>query len=264
MASDLANVLEAMRRYDEADRYMQLAISLAPDSFLPRLQRVFALQMRGNLERSRSLLEALPTAPEDQAHGLVVSGTLAAWIVQETLERRFDQALQRLAAAGPTALLGPPSFPPLPGPPAALVRGRLYFLMKDLTQARAAFREAVPLLEAGVQKRPQDPRLHSALAEAYAGLGRKDDAIREARQAVELLPLGRDAFNGVLPLVSLAIVDTMVGEHAAAIEVLEDLAARPGLPLGYLRRGPTWDPLRGNPRFEALVRKSESASRIGS
>jgi serine/threonine protein kinase/tetratricopeptide (TPR) repeat protein len=254
MASDLASVLEAMRRYDEADRYLDIAVSLAPDSFLPRLQRVFALQTRGSLERSRSLLEALPKEKEGPVHGLPIASALSAWIVQETLERRFDEALERLAAAGPEALTGPTSFPPFPGPPAALVKGRLYFLKKDLTRARAAFREALPPLEEGVRKRAQDPRLHSALAEAYAGLGRKEDAVREARQAVEILPLTRDAFNGVGPLVSLAIVYTMVGEHAAAIEVLEDLVSRPGLPRGYLRNGPTWDPLRDDPRFEALAR----------
>jgi len=261
MASDLANVLEAMRRYDEADRYLDLGISLAPDAPLPRLQRVFALQMRGSLERSRSLLEALPKEKGGPVHGPPVASALAAWIVQETLERRFDAALERLAAAGPNALAGSPSFPPFPGPPAALVRGRLLFLKKDLPGARAAFREALPTLEDEVRKRGQDPRLHSALAEAYAGLGRKDDALREARQAVEILPLTRDAFNGVGPLVSLAIVDTMVGEHEAAIEVLEDLIARPGLPPGYLSRGPTWDPLRDNPRFKALVRDAGGGSR---
>jgi TolB-like protein/Flp pilus assembly protein TadD len=260
MASDLANVLEALRRHDEADRYLEQAIALAPDSFLPRLQRVFALQMRGSLERSRALLEALPKEQQGRVHGLLVESRLSAWIVQETLERRFDAALERLAAAGPEALAGPTTFPPLPGPPAALLRGRLHFLKSDLARAQAAYREAVPALETGVRERPQDPRLHSALAEAYAGLGRKEDAVREGRQAVELLPLTRDAFNGVGPLLSLAIVYTMVGEHEAAIEVLEDLIRRPGLPPGYLRLGPTWDPLRDDPRFQALIAEPPRSS----
>ena len=254
MASDLANVLQAMRRYDEADRYLQLAdlagARLAPAAAPADLRAPDAREPGA----ARSLLEALPQETEGRVHGPPVASGLSAWIVQETLERQFDAALDRLAAAGPQGFAGPTNFPPFPGPPVALVRGRLHFLAKDLPRARAAFREALAPLEAGVRQRPQDPRLHSALAEAYAGLGRKADATREAQQAVELLPLTRDAFDGVGPLLSLAIVYTMGGESEAAIDVLEDLMTRPGLPAGYLGRGPTWDPLRGNPRFEALVR----------
>ena len=105
-----------------------------------------------------------------------------------------------------------------------------------------------------VQERPDDPRLHSALGIAYAGLGRRLEAIREGQTAVELMPVGKEAYRGYYRAWDLARIYTMVGEHDAAVTEIERLLSLPGhLTVPWLRIDPTWDPLRSHPRFQRLL-----------
>ena len=87
-----------------------------------------------------------------------------------------------------------------------------------------------------------------------AGLGRKEEALREGRRAVEMLPVERDALNGLRVREFLAIIYAWTGEKDLACE---QLAATTKLPAsasyGQLRLHPYWDPLRGDPRFEQIV-----------
>jgi hypothetical protein len=52
----------------------------------------------------------------------------------------------------------------------------------------------------------------------------------------------------------LARTYVALGEHDRALDALEPLLKVPYfLSPGWLRVDPSWDPLRGNPRFERLV-----------
>ncbi len=94
----------------------------------------------------------------------------------------------------------------------------------------------------------------SLLAVADAGLGRKEEAIREGRRAVELLPITKDSLNGAFALEFLAVVYAWTNEKDLALEQLDLVSKTPGdLSYGRLRLHPFWDPLRGDPRFEKLV-----------
>jgi hypothetical protein len=87
-----------------------------------------------------------------------------------------------------------------------------------------------------------------------AGLGRKEDALREGRRAVELLPVEKDSINGPVVLDVLAMIYAWVGEKDLAIDQLTRAIQHPGSsPYGVLRLFPHWDPLRGDPRFEKIV-----------
>ncbi len=87
-----------------------------------------------------------------------------------------------------------------------------------------------------------------------AGLGRKDDALREGRRAAELMPPSKDSINGALIMRQLAVIYAWVGEKELAIDQLERSAQVPGsLTYGQLRLWPHWDLLRGDPRFENIV-----------
>jgi serine/threonine-protein kinase len=103
-------------------------------------------------------------------------------------------------------------------------------------------------------ERPEDWRARRSLALAYAGLGQKADAIREAKAASELLPVSKDAVWGPLPRLTLAQVYATVGEHDAAIEEVEYLLSIPVyFSVWELRLDPVWDPLRDHPRFRKLI-----------
>ena len=94
----------------------------------------------------------------------------------------------------------------------------------------------------------------AVLALIDAGLGSRDDALREARRAVELLPISNDTFYGAWMRAFFAMAAANVGESDLAISELEELVKIPGpVTYGELRLNPIWDPLRGDPRFEAIM-----------
>jgi hypothetical protein len=111
--------------------------------------------------------------------------------------------------------------------------------------SRAAFDSARTAAEPRVRAEPDEANYHSALAIAYAGLGRTSEAIGEARKAVELLPVSRDAWRGLYRLEDLARVYVMVGETDSALATLEQLAALlGGRTIPFLEIDPVWDPVR--------------------
>ena len=89
---------------------------------------------------------------------------------------------------------------------------------------------------------------------ADALLGHKEDAIREGRRAVELLPVTKDSIVGSLLVQYLALIYAWTGEKDLAFEQLAIAARIPGeLSYGNLRLRPYWDPLRRDPRFDKIV-----------
>jgi serine/threonine-protein kinase len=124
----------------------------------------------------------------------------------------------------------------------------------DPAAAHAAFDVARAVQQQLVQARPDSGGRLSGLGLIDAGLGRKEDAIREGRQAVELMPIAKDSLEGPEVVTNLAAIYAWVGERNLAIEQLEIAAKIPnGVHYGDLRLDPTWDPLRGDPRFEKMV-----------
>lgn len=112
------------------------------------------------------------------------------------------------------------------------------------------------LVQQRLEKSPDAANLHSALGIALAGLGRPEEAVRQARRGVELLPVGRDALDGPVRLRDLARIYVMVGDQEAALDQLEALFALPAsnpLSAPLLRADRFWDPLRQHPRFRRLA-----------
>ena len=124
----------------------------------------------------------------------------------------------------------------------------------DAVAARSAFMKARTQLEEEVRVKPDDMGLLSDLGLIDAALGRKEEALSEARRAVDLLPITKDALAGALMLTNLAITYAWVGEKDLALKQLEEIVRIPSLvSYGRLRLHPFWDPLRGDSRFEKIV-----------
>ena len=95
-----------------------------------------------------------------------------------------------------------------------------------------------------------------------AGLGQKEDAIREARRAVDLVPIATNSVSGPVYVDNLAWVYAWTGERDRALEQLEIVATLPGYTsYGDLRFNPRWDELRGDKRFDKIVAAAKAASR---
>jgi tetratricopeptide (TPR) repeat protein len=89
---------------------------------------------------------------------------------------------------------------------------------------------------------------------ALAYLGRKDEAIAAGKRGLALLPVSRDAFGGAYNEHQLLRIYLLVGEPNKALDQLESLLKIPYyLSPGWLKIDPTFDALRGNPRFQRLI-----------
>jgi TolB-like protein/class 3 adenylate cyclase/Tfp pilus assembly protein PilF len=124
----------------------------------------------------------------------------------------------------------------------------------DAPRAQSAFASARADLQKVVETQPDLAIAVSFLGVMDAGLGRKEEAIREGRRACELLPIEKDAIDGVFIAANLAQILAWTGEKAAAIEQLAKVESVPNqVSYGLLKLEPVWDELRGDPRFEKLV-----------
>jgi TolB-like protein len=135
-----------------------------------------------------------------------------------------------------------------------LMEGVIARMTKDDGKARAAFTAARAEQEKTVQAQLDYGPALCVLGLIDAALGRKEEALREGRRVVELLPVEKDALNGPLMIQSLAMIAAWVGDKNLACEQLA-IAVRPPstVSYGHLKLLPWWDPLRGDPRFEKIV-----------
>ena len=135
----------------------------------------------------------------------------------------------------------------------------------DKEKAQSAFAAARQKIETTRGDKPEDATYFACVAKLDAGLGRKEEAVREALRAVELTPIAKDAVNGPDFIKNLALVYAWTGERDRALEQLEKIATIPGslgmLTYGDLRFNPCWDDLRGDPRFDKIVAAAKAASK---
>jgi TolB-like protein/Tfp pilus assembly protein PilF len=242
---NVGGVLRWMRRHREAARSYERAIALLPDFGVLYVEQAYVyLAWDGTTERARA---ALARAPQAGAS----SGWLAPLLqVQlELFDRNYAGALEQLDGWERDYLDALHCFVPQ-----AQLYAQTYGRMGDRELERAYYDSARAVVEARMGELPADPRLHSALGIAYAGLGRVGEAIREGRIGVELAPFDNDAAVGPYRILELAQIYTMVGEYDAAVEQLEFLLSVPGPhSAAMLRLDPTWDTLRDHPRFQSLL-----------
>jgi len=244
---DVAETLWWMHRYPEALEAADRAIALAPDQAWPYLSKVFTLwTWKGDngLAEARGALEFVPKDHE---------WTEWTWFWQEASEGRYAEAIRRMEA-DPEGWIRIK----IEAAPKVFFAAVLQLSLGETARARKGFETALRLLEAEVRAIPEDARYHSSLGVAYAGLGRKEEAVREGQRGVELLPISKDAVYGIPGIIDLAHIYTLLGDHEKAGAQLEYLISRPGwISVPWLRMDPRWRPLQGIAIFEALLAKYE-------
>jgi TolB-like protein/class 3 adenylate cyclase/Flp pilus assembly protein TadD len=131
---------------------------------------------------------------------------------------------------------------------------RLALARSDVKSAKSLFEKVRLIYETDARDHPDDARFHAPLGLLYAYLGRKNDAIRESRRAVELCPETKDAVEGPGYAGNLALVYARTGEVDQAVTLIERLLTTPaGVIFTELRLSWEWDPLRTNARFQKIV-----------
>ncbi|MBI3872567.1 MAG: tetratricopeptide repeat protein [candidate division Zixibacteria bacterium] len=231
-----------MRQFEEAERFFDQSIALAPDQTNAYTWKsMLYLGWRGDLNAARHALESV-LQPD-------VDATFAEWFLLRLCERDFQGTLVWLDRTGLDQHEAQAFFWSI-----AQLRGWLYDLLGDRTQAMAAYELARVSLEARREAQPDDFRVYSSLGSVYAGLGRPEEAVAAARRATELVPVTVDAVIGPFCLESLAHTCIRIGETELALDLLERLLAMPSLlSVSMLKIDPFLDPLRDYPRFHKLL-----------
>jgi non-specific serine/threonine protein kinase len=245
LAFNLGGTCMLLRKYPEAEFHYDRAISLAPDWPGGYNSKAWLyLRWEGSTKKARAVLEeALQNIKLAES-----PSTVNALVNIDVFDRNYQEALDR------HSLKSEDIDNQFRFIPKALRYARIYRYMEKKELAEKYYDSARSILESKIQERPEDARFHSSLGIAYAGLGRKEDAIREGKLGVKLLPVTKEAWRGLFKVEALARIYVMVGEYDLAIEQLEYLLSiQSELSIPLLRIDPAWDPLRDHPRFKRLL-----------
>jgi len=244
---NLAYSYMALRNFEASEKTLNRAIAVAPQSFVTvGLKAYLAVVSRGDLAGAEKQIFSLPA--DLDSNGLVTWAR--SWVLM--LQRKFPEALAVVQKfPGETLIIE--GTPPLPK---AFLEGTIYLLQGDKAKAQPALEHARLVSEQLLREAPDDPGRHAQHGLILASLDRKQDAIAEGKRAVELLPESQDAFDGPKSTAALAQIYAWTGESDEAFRLIDHLLGVPnGLAISMLKLDPAWDPLRKDPRFQALIDK---------
>lgn len=234
-----------MHRYSDAVIAYDRALSLAPDIRFPQLLKGLTyVYWQGQLDTLRAVLRSTawsPTAGDWTWHAL----DLLYW------DRQVDSMVQISKTARAGVFEGQTFFVP-----ASLYAAWAHQLRGDRAAARGAFDLARVFLDSAITEHPDDERMHAARGLALAGLGRREEALREARWLQQSAAYREDKFQGGVVVEARARILAQIGDADAAVDEIESLLTRPSqLSVHTLRLDPSWDAIRTHARFRALFAK---------
>jgi serine/threonine protein kinase/Flp pilus assembly protein TadD len=256
---NMGSTLITLRRYTEAEKYIDRAISLAPEMSVAYGSKAdISLLRDGDIKKAREyLLQCLEKMTKAEK--------CMYMFLPERLSICFPDPCERVYLWYPSVQdcrtgIQDSSF-------SIIAASANYYIEKSECLVESGQREhASALLDSArvllEQDLPKDLDIQShayrsrMLGVIYAKLGHYEEALREAKRAVEIFPLSMDANDAAWLIENLANMYTLSGKHEAAIDQLELLLSIPfEISVKLIRVDPTWDPLRDNPRFQKLMKK---------
>jgi TolB-like protein/DNA-binding winged helix-turn-helix (wHTH) protein/Flp pilus assembly protein TadD len=242
------------RDYSQAEQLFDQALELAADARLAGVLKGWtSLRWHGRMDTFLTSLERLP----DNAD-LAGAGSGAAQRASLMLLQRNADGLGDLVRSRPENAFDALWF----YLPTSLYEAWAHQLGGDRARARLGFGSARALLDSAIRATPDDWRFHAARGLAFAGLGDKAEAVRDARWLAESVEYREDALFGPAVREFRAMILAQAGETEAALAEVERLLATPSfVSVHTLRLDPRWDPLRAHPRFHALLVQDASPGR---
>jgi TolB-like protein/Tfp pilus assembly protein PilF/tRNA A-37 threonylcarbamoyl transferase component Bud32 len=244
-AQKIAIPYSLLRRYAEAAAVLDRCLAINPNEIDTRVARAHLdLYWKANPRPLHQIID-LVRAENPGAVPTVAD----RWFIYALAERDASAAEAALEALGKNTF----------GNDAvqfrrAFCEGLIARMTNDEIKARSAFSVARAEQEKRVQAQPNYGPALCVLGLIDAGLGRKEEALREGRRAIELMPVKKDFTNGVHMIEYFAQIAAWVGEKDLACEQLAIATRLPGyVSYGELKLLPWWDPLRGDPCFEKIV-----------
>jgi len=242
----------ALRRWPDASRAAEQMRAMAPASLVAKIQSGYIdFWWKGDTKLLKSLADQVPSGVDPD--GVITS---CRWDVA-MLQRDYSTAKNVLEASSVNEISYTNSAPT----PKIFFEGCIYLAQGDRANAQKAFEQARPAFEAALKEAPESADRHANLGWLYAFMGRKDEAIREGRRAVELKPESKDAYDGAIMNSYLALIYARVEKKDLALPLIERLLKTPGavdsvdysITVNDLKYRWEWDPLRDDPRFQKLI-----------
>jgi tetratricopeptide (TPR) repeat protein len=242
----------ALRRWPDAARWAEKMRAMAPASLVAKIQSGYVdFWWKGDTRLLKSLANQVP--PGTDPDGSVSS---VQWDVA-MIERDFATARAVLEKSAVSEF----SYTNEGMTPKSQLLGCVEFASGNVAEAQKSFENARVYFEKAVAEAPENASRHAILGWCYALAGRKEDAIREGRRAVELKPESRDAYDGTGMSGYLALIYALVGDADNAIPLIERLLKTPGpvdsvnnsITVNDLKYRWEWDRIRKDPRFEKLL-----------
>ena len=245
----------SMRRWADAAHEAERMCAVAPDSLVAKTQKGYVdFWWKGDTTLLKSILAEIPAGTDPD--GAV---TTCRWDVA-MIARDFATASQVVEASPLT------DFSYLNGSttPKSFLQGCVYLAQGNAAAAQKLFEIARQNFENAVKESPKSAERHANFSLVNAFMGRKEEAIREARRAVELKPESKDALDGALMNSYLALVYARVGEKDLAFQLIERLLKTSGpidsadysITVNDLKYRWEWDPIRNDPRFQKLIEQA--------
>ena len=250
--TNLAINYQSLRNFPAAASAFDRGAAADPNFFMTRCLRArLDIDWKGDTGPMERLLARLPEASDPDGKVAFARFELALF------QRNYNKAIETVNKSGVDSFSGWSAGVPFPK---SFLLAESYRLLNDDAQARSYFEDAQRIVETQVRENSVDASRHALLGQIYAGLGRKDDAIREGKRAGELLPESKDALDGPVITLALAQIYARVGDSDSALSLLQhSLSSISGVTIPVLRLDPAWDSLRSEPRYQKMVASFTSA-----
>jgi TolB-like protein/Tfp pilus assembly protein PilF len=245
---NLGDSYGSLRRYAEQKSNFDRILAIEPNHLVVKAERAFVeVNWKADLGPLRKLIDEIRAT-----NPAAMRQIDPWWLTCALAERDVAAAKDALLASDEDALGWDAVHFTRP-----FFEGVIARMTNDEQKAQLSFSAARAEQEKIVLAQPDYGPAWCVLGVIDAALGRKEEALREGRRAVELLPVERDSVNGLHMIEYLAITAAWVGEKDLACEQLAKAIRYPMYPsavsYGELKLMPWWDALRGDPRFEKIV-----------
>jgi serine/threonine protein kinase/cytochrome c-type biogenesis protein CcmH/NrfG len=236
-AIELLESYIALRKFKEAEDFAERVIKQFPSDYdVISIYKSYCRLGLGKLEEARAVLENAPVRTVWGTDRLIQLAIFA---------RDLDRASALIATL------------PVDRKYSGLWEGIVAKMRGEEEKAREFYSGALHHYQKVVAERPDDLDGLSNLSAAYAALGRMDEAIRDAKHAVELVPLSRNAVEAPGQILVLAEVYAQLGEKEGALEQLATAVQLPvGPDYGRLKFDPVWDGIRTDPKFQEIMSRA--------
>src|SRR6184192_1865316 len=244
---EAGSTFQGMRRYAEARRLYEQALSILPnDPFVSFLLGFNSFAQTGETAEWQKSLQLIEQQGPEAARGVAFPLLVCSWMQRDKSEA--EKALALIPAEGIANSLDEAFVP------REFCVGRTAWLFGNKDLAQTALTAARAIFERMTREQPDYAQGWSYLGLTDAMLGRCAEAIKEGKRACEILPFTKDSWVGSIWITNLAAIYTRCGDRGGALEQLEKSVKLPtGVTYGELKKSPDWDALRGDPRFQKLV-----------